>query len=199
MLVGRGLAHVTPRAPGLIAARRIAADPNATFRAVSGVVMAAFVATWFSSHVNAIGDTPGADVEGGLRPGVVEVYANAAPEEDIAPLISEQAVVTRFDISNDNALVASCADLSRVLRLSCPHSGRVAPNNGTASVGLAGPLVEPGPGTASAMSNWNISGHPGPQAGKPCCGNSYRGRAYLENPWLRAWLGTSLISFDRSA
>jgi hypothetical protein len=45
MLAGRGIARVSRRVPGLIAARRIASDPSATFRAVSVVVLAAFAVT----------------------------------------------------------------------------------------------------------------------------------------------------------
>jgi len=45
MWVSRGLARLSGRAPVLIAARRIAADPYTAFRTVGGVAIAAFVAT----------------------------------------------------------------------------------------------------------------------------------------------------------
>ena len=90
MLTGRGIARLSRGVPGLIAARRIAADPCATFRAVSGVVLAAFAVTYFGST---IGLRPGPDDgERGLRPGVVQVYTGGVPEDQVAPLLSERAV-----------------------------------------------------------------------------------------------------------
>jgi hypothetical protein len=56
MLAGRGIARVSRRVPGLIAARRIASDPSATFRAVSVVVVAAFAVTCSASLVDASED-----------------------------------------------------------------------------------------------------------------------------------------------
>ena len=46
--VGRGIARLGRRAPSLMAARHLEADPAAAFRAISGLVLATFVATVIS-------------------------------------------------------------------------------------------------------------------------------------------------------
>jgi hypothetical protein len=119
MLVGRGMARVSRRVPGLIAARRMAGDPRATFRAVSGVVLAAFSVTYSASLVDPSGDRPYDGGAGVLRPGVVEVYTGGVPEAQVAPLLSEHAVATRFEIGGDGEVVESCPELARVVTLSC--------------------------------------------------------------------------------
>lgn len=123
MLAGRGLARVSRRVPGLIAARRIAGDPRATFRAVSGVVLAAFSVTFSASLVDLSEDRPDDGAAGVLRPGVVEVFTGGVPEAQVAPLLSGQAVVTRFEIGAAGELVDSCPELARVVTRSCSPSG----------------------------------------------------------------------------
>jgi hypothetical protein len=123
MVAGRGLARVSRRVPGLIAARRIASDPSATFRAVSVVVVAAFAVTCSASLVDAAEDGP-ADRRGGvLRPGVVEVLTGGVPEARVAPLLAEGAVAIRSDIGVAGDVVASCAELARMVTRPCPSSG----------------------------------------------------------------------------
>jgi hypothetical protein len=99
LLAGRGIARVSRRVPGLIAARRIASDPSATFRAVSVVVLAAFAVTCSASLVDA-SQGGSADQQGGgvLGPGVVEVLTGGVPEARVAPLLSGRAVAIRSDI-----------------------------------------------------------------------------------------------------
>jgi hypothetical protein len=98
MLAGVGIARVSRRVPGLIAARRIAGDPSATFRAVSVVVLAAFAVTCSASLVDASQDGPGDRGGGVLGPGVVEVVTGGVPEARVAPLLSDRAVAIRSDV-----------------------------------------------------------------------------------------------------
>jgi hypothetical protein len=123
MLAGRGLARVSRRAPGLIAARRVAGDPRATFRAVSGVVLAVFAVTYSSSLVDSSEDRPDDGGVGGLRPGVVEVFTGGVPEAQVAPLLTEQAVASRPDIGAGGEVVESCRELARVVTRPCSSSG----------------------------------------------------------------------------
>jgi hypothetical protein len=120
LLAGRGIARVSRRVPGLIAARRIASDPSATFRAVSVVVLAAFAVTCSASLVDASEEGPVDGGRGVLRPGVVEVITGGVPEAKVAPLLSERAVAVRSDIGD---FVESCAELARVVTSSCSSSG----------------------------------------------------------------------------
>jgi hypothetical protein len=121
MLAGRGLARVSRRVPGLIAARRIASDPSATFRVVSVVVVAAFSVTCSASLVDASEDGPVDGGRGVLRPGVVEVITGGVPEAKVAPLLSERAVPVRSGGFGD--FVESCPGLARMVTLSCSSSG----------------------------------------------------------------------------
>jgi hypothetical protein len=123
MLAGRGIARVSRRVPALIAARRIASDPSATFRAVSVVVLAAFAVTCSASLVDASEAGPFDGGRGVLRPGVVEVLTGGVPEAKVAPLLSERAVPIRSDIGVAGDFVESCAELARVVTLSCSSSG----------------------------------------------------------------------------
>jgi hypothetical protein len=135
LLAGRGIARVSRRVPGLIAARRIASDPSATFRVVSVVVLAAFAVTFSASLVGAFEDGP---VDGGravLRPGVVEVITGGVPEAKVAPLLSERAVPIRSGHAGD--FVESCPELARAVTLSCSSSG-LAVGGISERAGLAG-------------------------------------------------------------
>jgi hypothetical protein len=124
MLAGRGIARVSRRVPGLIAARRIASDPSATFRVVSVVVVAAFSVTYTASLVDAAEDGPVDGGRGVLRPGVVEVITGGVPEARVAPLLSEPAVVVRSGGFGD--FVESCPELAQVVTLPCSSSGLAA-------------------------------------------------------------------------
>ncbi|MGH9231036.1 MAG: FtsX-like permease family protein [Acidimicrobiales bacterium] len=135
MLAGRGLARVSRRVPGLLAARRMASDPRATFRAVGGVVLAAFSVTYSASLIDPSGDGPYDGGAGVLRRGVVEVYTGGVPEGQVAPLLDEQAVTTRFDTGRADELVESCAELARVVTLTCSSSG--LPGDISVRAGLA--------------------------------------------------------------
>jgi len=123
LLAARGLARISRRVPGLIAARRMAGDPRSTFRAVSGVVLATFSVTYFASLVDPSAARPYDGGGGVLRPGVVEVITPGLPEERVAPLLTEGAVTVRFDFGRANQVVESCAALARVVTLSCSTSG----------------------------------------------------------------------------
>jgi hypothetical protein len=98
MLAGVGIARVSRRVPGLIAARRIAGDPSATFRAVSVVVLAAFAVTCSASLVDASEDGPAGRGGGELGPGVVQVVTGGVPEARVAPLLSDRAVAIRSEV-----------------------------------------------------------------------------------------------------
>jgi hypothetical protein len=131
MVAGRGIARVSRRAPGLIAARRIAADPGSTFRAISGVVLAAFTVTYSASLIDPAELAPYSAEEGVLRPGVVEVYTGGVPEEQVAPLLTDEAVTTRGSSFGGVLVGESCAELARVVVQSCPlDSGEAAPGIG---------------------------------------------------------------------
>jgi hypothetical protein len=139
-LAGRALAQVSRRVPGLIAARRLAGDPRATFRAVSGVVLAAFAVTYAASLIDRSAEPTFGDVTGVLRPGVVEVYTGGVPDQDVAPLLAPPAVAARFDVGNPGEVVESCRELARVVEVSCregdlPDAVTVRP--GAAESGLA--------------------------------------------------------------
>jgi hypothetical protein len=135
LLAGRGIAHVSRRVPGLIAARRIASDPSATFRTVSVVVLAAFAVTYSASLVDASEDGRVDRGRGVLRPGVVEVITGGVPEAKVAPLLSEQAVATRSGAAGD--FVESCPELARVVTRTCSSSGLAEAGVGERA-GLAG-------------------------------------------------------------
>lgn len=130
-LAGRGLARVSRRVPGLLAARRIANDPRATFRVVSGVVLAASSITYSASLVDPSGIGRFDGGVGALRPGVVEVLTGDVPEAQVAPLLTERTVVTRFEFGT-REVVESCAELARVVVLSCSSSS--IPSNATGGI-----------------------------------------------------------------
>ena len=135
LLAGRGVARVSRRVPGLIAARRIANDPSATFRVVSVVVLAAFAVTFSASLVDASEDGPVDGGRGVLRPGVVEVITGGVPEARVAPLLSERAVPIRSGAAGD--FVESCSELARMVTFPCSSSG-LAVGGISERAGLAG-------------------------------------------------------------
>lgn len=96
LLAGRAVARFTRRAPGLIAARRIAGDPSATFRAVSGVVLAAFAVTYAAGLVDPAHDELD-ERASTLPPGVVEVGTAGVPMDTVAPLLSRPNIDAPVD------------------------------------------------------------------------------------------------------
>ncbi len=135
LLAGRGLARISRRVPGLLAARRIAADPRATFRAVSGVVLAAWVITYIGSTVDQFRPPDEAGAVR-LRPGVVQVVTGGVPADQVAPLRAGPTVLAR----GTGGFMVSCAELSRVRYVPCPHtadSGRFEPGPGAESMAVA--------------------------------------------------------------
>jgi hypothetical protein len=123
LLISRGLARLSRHATTLIAARRIAADPYTTFRAVGGVALAAFTATVFGA---APSGTPAPDSPAVLKPDVVAIQARGASDAALAPLVAAGAVVARWGSAGQ--LIAPCADLARISELTCPI--RVDPEQG---------------------------------------------------------------------
>ena len=117
MWVSRGLARLSGSATTLIVARRIAADPYSTFRAVSGAALAMFVATLIglnAAHERATHH----EVHSVLDPGVVAVHVQGAPQASFAALMSDGVVVAR--LAPGHQIVVACADLARVSDVDCP-------------------------------------------------------------------------------
>jgi ABC-type antimicrobial peptide transport system permease subunit len=124
-LAGASMARLSRRASGMIAARRIVADPRAAFRAVSGVVVAAFALTFFATLLSNE-ETTGRERLKGERAGVVTVNTGAVPQEVVAPLVTPDVVVVRFRTegvgpAEDWDHVVACADLARVRDVTCPY------------------------------------------------------------------------------
>lgn len=125
MLAARLLARLSTHAPPLLAARRMAADPSTTFRAIAGVVLAAFVTSMFTG----VAHDPGAkSLEGAqLRPGILEVVTEAQPADRTALLIArlsaDSATVRRVVIVHSGAvpgtLAVDCPQLATVLNVAC--------------------------------------------------------------------------------
>ena len=117
LLAARAVARLSRRASALIAARRIAYDPRATFRAVGVVALAAMAATYLGSTADRPGP-PAQNEDQRLRPGVVQINTGGVAAERVAPLLSAETVTERWDGS---AFVVSCIELRRVRHVTCPH------------------------------------------------------------------------------
>jgi hypothetical protein len=133
VVAGEGIARLSRGVPGLIAARRIAADPRATFRTISGVVLAVTAVTYLGSTT--VPATPFGPPDEGriqrLRPGVVVVNTGGVPAERVAPLLSDQTVTLR---QLGVRWVVPCEGLARMqYNVSCPHEdpGSVEPGVGS--------------------------------------------------------------------
>jgi len=120
MVAGKAIARFSRGVPGVIAAHRVAADPYASFRAVSIVVVAVSTLTFLGSIAGQL-DPPDDASYVRLKPGVVVVHTGAVPESRIAPLLSPHAVVVRAR-GEFGFLEVPCAELSRVRYMSCPHT-----------------------------------------------------------------------------
>jgi hypothetical protein len=102
----------------LLAARRIAADPYATFRSVSIVALAAVALTYTGSSV-ALHVPPEGSGAARLRPGVVSVNTGGVPAEQVAPVLEDDSVVAVY---GGGAVFVPCLDLARVrYHVTCPH------------------------------------------------------------------------------
>jgi hypothetical protein len=150
--VGQGVARLSRGVPGLLAARRIAENPQATFYAVAAVGLAAVGLAYIGCTVavNAPPDTPaarGAEPWDGMRPGVVSVMTGGVPAAVVEPLLSNGAVAMLGDGG------VACADLARVRLVTCPYqpgSGFVEPAAGTQVPATIGMVYIPTDGTLAA-------------------------------------------------
>ncbi|MFC6082496.1 FtsX-like permease family protein [Sphaerisporangium aureirubrum] len=149
-VLGDVLARRGRGATTLMAARRIADDPRAAYRGVSGVALAVYVATLLAGLAGVAGDRPGSAFRGGLRPGVVEVFVDRQPASRLAPLMTGGAVVTRLDPAWNT--VVPCRELSRVVNTTCPLSPteRRRGLGGEATIGvMSGSFLESAPDLAN--------------------------------------------------
>jgi hypothetical protein len=123
-MVGRGLARLSRTVPSLLAARRIAQNPQATFSSVVAVGLAAVGLAYIGCTV-AVGAQPNTsgDLAGpwnaSIRPGVVSVMTGGVPRATIEPLLSQGAVIGGWGPRTGS--VVPCADLARVLHVTCPY------------------------------------------------------------------------------
>jgi MFS family permease len=132
-MVGRGVARLSRSVPSLLAARRIADNPQATFYSVAAVGLAAVALAYIGCTVavntppNPSGVIPPFD--GPARPGVVSVVTGGVPAATVEPLLSNGAIALDGGFST-----AACADLARMTYVTCPYPP-------------GGELVEPPAGT----------------------------------------------------
>ena len=143
MWLARGWARISRRGTSLMAARRMAADPYTAFRAISGVAIAAFVATMLASIAI---DTRTAEAETAsvLDAGVVAVNVRGTPASSVAPLVTPDAVVTR--IRPNGVVVVPCAELARLTNLSCPLTLSIVDNGPPKGLSVTAGFAEPRPG-----------------------------------------------------
>lgn len=141
LAVARTLAHRARHAPALMAARRLAADPQATFRAIAGVVLATFVTGMFA------GVAPDPNTKAleslQLRPGVVEILTEGQPAGPVAELgrrlgqipgVSRVLTVRTGD--TDGTIAVDCADLATAVNLTCAKGQPVWTSTGLPPHGL---------------------------------------------------------------
>ncbi|GAA3214275.1 FtsX-like permease family protein [Dactylosporangium siamense] len=130
MIGARLLARRAQRPATLIAARRLADNPGAAFRAISGVVVGLFVTTVSAGIIQTIVAERGAYVDALAVSTMVnrfERYPDTIPAPVIASLAADPAVRTVTVVRNNPvadagyAGVVSCADLAR-----SPEFGRCA-------------------------------------------------------------------------
>jgi hypothetical protein len=151
-VVGRGVARLSRGVPSLLAARRIAENPQATFYSVAAVGLAAVGLAYIGCTV-AINPPP-PDTSGvrggpwnGLRPGVVSVMTGGVPAAVVEPLLSDGAVAL------GDAGTVACEDLAEVKYVTCPYppeSGYVEPAGGTRVPAFVGSIYVPTDGSLAA-------------------------------------------------
>jgi hypothetical protein len=166
MWLGRGMARVGRSFTTLIVARRIAADPYGTFRAVGGAGIAVYAAALLGYA--AAGDPAGRDDQRvALDPPVVAVHVQGVAEESLAPLRTAGTVVVR--VAPGSRLVVPCAELARVTDLGCPlPQYREDGDHGRAYLRAEDVFVLPYPGASGADGIFRPAGfaEPGPGAGR---------------------------------
>ena len=143
LAVARVLARGARRAPALMAARRLAADPGATFRAVSGVVLASFVTALFAGVTPDPATRPLEHDQ--LRPGIVEVLTEGRPAAAVATLAGRVAglpgvgrILVVHDGDAPHSIAVSCADLAAVVNVACQAQGPALNGSGLPPHGLIG-------------------------------------------------------------
>jgi len=135
-MVGRGVARLSRSVPSLLAARRIAQNPQATFYSAVAVGLAAIGLAYIGCTV-AVGFQPNTsgNLDGplyaSLRPGVISVTTGGVPVTTVEPLLFEGVVTV-------GGGVVACADLARVLYVTCPYGS---------DRGIAEPGADPVPGS----------------------------------------------------
>ena len=152
-VVGRGVARLSRGVPSLLAARRIAENPQATFYSVAAVGLAAVGLAYLGCTVsiNAAPTTAGVPAggwNGSLRPGVVSVMTGGVPGASVAPLLSNGVIA-----SGETVITAACEDLARVQYVTCPYppgSGSVGPAAGTFVPAFVGVVYIPTDGSLAA-------------------------------------------------
>lgn len=157
VMVGRGVARLSRTVPGLLAARRIAENPQATFYSVAAVGLAAVALAYIGSTVAvsspppSTSGNPSGPWNSALRPGVVSVMTGGVPIETVEPLLSDGAVILGPGYITGPAV--ACADLARVRDVSCPYgpdAGFVEPVPGTRPTGTANFVYIPTDGSLAA-------------------------------------------------
>jgi hypothetical protein len=123
-MVGRGVARLSRSVPSLLAARRIAHNPQATFYSVTAVGLAAVALAYVgctvsvnSPPITAAGEGPWHTM---LRPGVVSVMTGGVPRATVEPLLVEGALAVSGDPGFGPGV--PCADLARVVYVTCPYA-----------------------------------------------------------------------------
>jgi hypothetical protein len=148
MLAARLLARLSRHAPPLLAARRMAADPSTTFRAIAGVVLAAFVTSMFAGVAR---DPAAKSLEGAqLRPNIVEVLTAGQPADRVSLLVDRLSSSRRLLIvhsgTRPGTLAVSCAELATVVNLACsaspPSFAGLPPPGLTGLTGLTPPRTD---------------------------------------------------------
>jgi hypothetical protein len=133
-MAGRAVTRLSRTVPSLLAARRIADNPQATFYSVAAVGMAAVTLAYIGCTVavnwppNPSGDLT-APWDASMRPGVVSVMTGGVPITTVEPLLSDGAIALDGGFST-----AACEDIARMQYVTCPYppdSGFVEPPAGT--------------------------------------------------------------------
>lgn len=152
-VAGRAVARLSRGVPSLLAARRIAANPQGMFLSVAAVGLAATALAYVGCTVavNAQPHTSGSldgPWNGSLRPGVVSVMTGGVPGTVVEPLLSGGAVALGIFGGS-----VACEDLARVQYVSCPYepgSGFVEPATRPPLPGTVGLMYLPTDGSLAA-------------------------------------------------
>jgi hypothetical protein len=193
-VIARLLSRLSRRLPELMAARRIAADPYATFRAISGVAIAALVTTMFAGSAAGIQanlDRAGPDA---LRVNAVEVLLADRPEAPLLATIAavpgvERTITARANPDTPGLLAVSCVDLAAAVNITCP--GPPSPN-GRIPLGLVGVTrLDPPDASLPAHAVYVITDD------SPLTGERIRSLAAVVTPGAVVSTGRDLTELDR--